>query len=76
MIAVIINKQTNEVGICNEETSVCLTPSINGGNFIQYIDHYYVNHNTARTLKVKCSDAGKNITFELPYETCIVKIIE
>lgn len=76
MIKVIINKQTNEVGIWDEDTGICLTSSINGGNYIQYTEHYYVSHDTNRTLKVKCSDADKNITFELPYAKCIVKIIE
>ena len=76
MITVIINKQSNDVGIWNEDAGKWLTSSINGGNYIHYNEHYYVSHNTTRTLKVKCSDANKNITFELPYANCIVKIIE
>lgn len=76
MIKVIVNKQTSEVGIWDEDTGKCLTSSIDGGNYIQYTEHYCVNHDTTRTLKVKCYDAGKHITFELPYTKCIVKIIE
>ena len=74
MLSVRIDKELNTVSIWNLESNDCLT--IDDTDEKLYRSLKYKEHSLS-TLHIKAEDSkGHQVTFELPYSGCIVKITE
>ena len=80
MLSVRIDKELNTVSIWNLESNDCLTiDDIDEKLYrsLKYKEHYLILKNSLSTLHIKAEDSkGHQVTFELPYSGCIVKITE
>lgn len=80
MISVRIDKELKTVSIWDLESNNCLTIDNIDETMhysLKYKEHYLILKNSLSTLHIKAEDSnGHNVAFELPYNGCIVKIIE